>query len=826
MKNATMLLPLWVCILGAACEAGTDTTGAAGLESQQQALAAAPTLLGRAVLPAATFARGPTSGELIGPGPINGQAVPFVDKQPVQGFSALLRLGGDRYLALCDNGFGRLENSADFLLRAYELTVDLKTRTGGSGSWKIRDHISFRDPDRKIPFAITNQFTRQRLLTGADFDVESMQRAPDGTLWLGDEFGPFLLHFDRTGRLLEAPIPLPDFSGPPGSEIRSPQNPLSEEASAVRIMNAVRAHARQHGGKKTPVFSPWAVMLKDEDPATLVDSRQNPPPGSGLTAAASDIFDAASLQSAGYPVVTWTVNDPAQMAALLKLKVDGIISDRPDLLYQAVKAFDANGDGTPGDYLEADGLIDIARFDAQGHRGARNLRPENTLPAFEAALDHLVTTLELDVGVTGNGSTVLAHDPHVLAEKCRISDGTPYGPEDQVLIKDLPLALLQQRFICDKVFRGADQSNDRALSPVAVAFMGERKLDPYAIPRLQEVFDFVKAYAAHYRPGGPGAGHPQAALRAKNAARVRFNIETKINPRQRARSYTVGPAAFARKVARRITDNQLEDRADIQSFDFRTLLWVQEHQPKIRTVYLFGDFARFADPTAAGSDDGTNLQGEDGGNTPWLAGLPWPYRVTARIPFRQPRSGGFEGTALSKDGRSLLAMLEQPLMGGEPATLLIHELSLRTRRYTGVVYKYPLDPGTTAIGDFIMTGKTSGLVIERDGSQGKLDGWKALFEIRLGQPGAPVAKSLLVNLLEIQDPAGISAGGLPGDVGLGPVFAFPFETIEDVVFLGGRKVALVNDNNYPFSVGRHLGAGLPDDSELIVIDVGRQVATD
>jgi glycerophosphoryl diester phosphodiesterase len=100
------------------------------------------------------------------------------------------------------------------------------------------------------------------------------------------------------------------------------------------------------------------------------------------------------------------------------------------------------------------------------------------------------------------------------------------------------------------------------------------------------------------------------------------------------------------------------------------------------------------------------------------------------------------------------------------------------------------------------------------------------FEIELGAPGTAVRKTLLVNLLDIQDPDGISSPGLPGDVGLGPTFAFPFETIEDVVFLGGNRVALVNDTNYPFSVGRHVGAALADDTELIVVDVGRPIARD
>ena len=114
------------------------------------------------------------------------------------------------------------------------------------------------------------------------------------------------------------------------------------------------------------------------------------------------------------------------MTELMKLKVNGIISDRSDLLLEAVQEFDANGDGVPGDFLTPDGLIDINKFDAQGHRGSRNLRPENTLPAMEAGLDNLMTTLETDCGITKDGVPILSHDPHIQAQKCSRIDGVPY----------------------------------------------------------------------------------------------------------------------------------------------------------------------------------------------------------------------------------------------------------------------------------------------------------------------------------------------------------------------------------------------------------------
>jgi glycerophosphoryl diester phosphodiesterase len=188
-----------------------------------------PVLVGQAILPADTFAPGPVSGQFITAA--NGRTPPF-DSQPVQGFSAVLKQADGSFLAMPDNGYGAKNNSADFLLRVYRITPDFVTPTGGTGAVEVAPYFTLRDPDRKIPFTIVAdrntyyanstvpvdpQIRANRWLTGADFDLESFRRAKDGTFWFGEEFGPFILHTDATGKVLDAPFPLPG--------VRSPDSP-------------------------------------------------------------------------------------------------------------------------------------------------------------------------------------------------------------------------------------------------------------------------------------------------------------------------------------------------------------------------------------------------------------------------------------------------------------------------------------------------------------------------------------------------------------------------------------------------------------------------
>jgi glycerophosphoryl diester phosphodiesterase len=210
------------------------------------------TLVGRAVLPVNTYAPGPQSGAFY-TGPANGITFP-TPSQPVEGFSGIVE-GHDEgeYLMMPDNGFGSKASSVDFLIRAYEVTPHFKTAKGGSGavSVDVKHPVNFRDPDHKIGFTIVRETTRDRQLTGGDIDPESIQRGSHGELWVGDEFGPWILHFDAKGTLLEAPIPMPD-------GLRSPNNPAGQ--SGVNNSRGIEAMAMSPDGRTLTVILEGAVI--------------------------------------------------------------------------------------------------------------------------------------------------------------------------------------------------------------------------------------------------------------------------------------------------------------------------------------------------------------------------------------------------------------------------------------------------------------------------------------------------------------------------------------------------------------------------------------
>lgn len=195
----------------------------------------AATLAGHALLPALTVIPAPqdapadlqVSGKFTTPrrveavGTVMGQSggrntgvsLPF-QGQPIQGHSGIKRMADGSFWILTDNGAGAKANSPDFMLHLSHYTVDFK----GGGFSRLKT-VFLHDPDRKVPFRITHEGTDKRYLTGADFDPESFQFA-GGALWIGDEFGPYLIKADLDGKVLAVFDTQVD-----GKVVRSPDAP-------------------------------------------------------------------------------------------------------------------------------------------------------------------------------------------------------------------------------------------------------------------------------------------------------------------------------------------------------------------------------------------------------------------------------------------------------------------------------------------------------------------------------------------------------------------------------------------------------------------------
>ena len=209
------------------------------------------------------------------------------------------------------------------------------------------------------------------------------------------------------------------------------------------------------------------------------------------------------------------------------------------------------------------------------------------------------------------------------------------------------------------------------------------------------------------------------------------------------------------------------------------------------------------------------------------------------VKFEVRRSKGFEGMAASPDGKFLYPLLEGPLVteSGEMEAkdgkrfLRILEFDVAKGEYTGKSFKYTLEAPANAIGDFNMIDASTGLIIERDDTEGDAaqackDGaikadcfnvpakFKRIYKIDMSQADADgfVKKVGYIDLMDIQDPNKVArAGAKDGKL------TFPFFTIENVDLVDADHIIVGNDNNLPFSSGRALGKS--DDNELILLKV-------
>ena len=247
------------------------------------------------------------------------------------------------------------------------------------------------------------------------------------------------------------------------------------------------------------------------------------------------------------------------------------------------------------------GCAPAGAFDLQGHRGARGLAPENTLPAFERALALGVTTLELDIAVTRDGVPVISHNPALNAELTRDASGR-YLDKDGPAIHSLTWAQLQ----------AYDVGRLKPGTEYARQFPEQRPVDGTRIPRLADLFDLVK------RSGDD---------------KVRFDIETKLDPAKPAE--TPDPEAFARALVAEIRKAGMAGRSVIQSFDWRTLQVVQKIAPEIPTAYL--TVQRRFDNVGAGRPEGSL----------WTAG--YQYREYGSVPKMIKAAGGSHWSAYFGD---------------------------------------------------------------------------------------------------------------------------------------------------------------------------------
>lgn len=179
------------------------------------------------------------------------------------------------------------------------------------------------------------------------------------------------------------------------------------------------------------------------------------------------------------------------------------------------------------------------RILVHGHRGARAMRPENTIPAFQYAIDIGVDFLEMDVAVTKDNVLVISHDPHINKVICQ-------GPHTGVAIHELTLSELRE-YDC-----GALKNPH---------FPKQQPAPGTRIPTLDEVLSL-----------GEGNG-------------VQFNIETKSFPDHP--ELTPPPDVFAKMMLDVIRKHKMESRSIVQSFDFRTLRAMKQLAPGIRLAALW-----------------------------------------------------------------------------------------------------------------------------------------------------------------------------------------------------------------------------------------------
>lgn len=695
----------------------------------------AVTLVGYAELPADTFAPGPASGAYSSAG-LRGEA--RFPSHPVQGFSGV-QLGKDGgYVFLSDNGFGAKANSADYLLRLYRAGLTPRTATGGAGRVQIGDFISLRDPNRRVPWLIVNEASTERLLTGADFDVEGFVVAPDGTLWLGDEFGPFLLHFSADGVLLDAPIATPNLAGLPTLGGRPPLVIGHRGSSGTRPEHTLEAYrvAIEAGAD---FIEPDLVVTKDgvlvarhEPVIAVLDKDGRMLEATADVATRPEFKDRLKTKTLdGQDVTGYWVED----FTLAELKTMRAVERLPAL---RGKAFDGR--------FEIPTLAEVIALvkDTEARTGRKvGIYPETKHPTYMAQV----------VGV--NTSQLLIDT--LVREK--FTDPT------RVYIQSFETANLKELAATIMPKAGVKL-------PLAQLVSG-----PKDVP-----YDWAaKGDTRTYSALTTDAGLKEVASYASGVgATKRWIIDE-----QGATTDFVGRAHAAGLL--------------VHAWTFRNeptyLLpgYASDPEAEMRQALRAGVDGLFTDFPATGAKVVGSV------TTPEVRSPQHPAfsQGTSSAAANVGGSGGYEGLTLSPDGTTLYALLEKTVTGDPAGRLRLHAFDLATRAWT-LVGHYALDAGGEAIGDITPVNARELLVIERDNAQGAAAKVKRIYKVSVTQKAADgsLVKTLVADLMTVADPQGLAPSTKAG------VFSFPFVTIENVIVLDANTILVANDNNYPATGGR------------------------
>ncbi|MEH2109907.1 esterase-like activity of phytase family protein [Nostoc sp.] len=765
---------------------GSDIPGIAGLNDQSHiyqtmfaSIVPKVELVGFASLPADTFSDGPASGADIS---ANGRTGPFPG-QPIQGFSGVQFANSNSLYFLSDNGYGSKDNSEDFLLRINRLDPNFKGTENGDGSVKVLDYIQLSDPNNKVPFEIVNEGTTGRLLTGADFDVESFVFDKDGTIWIGDEFGPYLLHFDATGKLLEAPIATPDQFKTLDGE--APKVIGHRGASGYRPEHTLESY-KQAIARGADFIEPDLVVTKDgvliarHEPALAVLNADGTVNFNNTT---TDVYKhpefadrKKTVSLDGNTLTGWFAED-FTLAEIKTLRAEERLPFRDH-------SFD--------DKFEIPTFTEIINLvkDVEATTGKKiGIYPETKHPTYLAD----------EATYVGTTDKVNRNISQLLIDTLKASNFTD---PSRIFIQSFEVGNLKELHDTIMPAAGVDIPLVQLLDASDIDINGKIiESQPYDLKvsddnrtygdlRTPEGLAEVATYADGIGPWkrmivsvkGTDANSDGKADDVNRDGAVNDADKTTLPP-----STLIQDAHNAGLQVHPYTF-RAEDQYLAADYKGKLALEIQQFY-QLGVDALFSDFPDIADEVRDQLRDDPQYN---------VVRSPQNPDVLSGDAFANlGGSKGFEGGAINASKTKLYMLLEGTVQGDTPGALRINEFDLASHKYSEQLRYYRLDNPSNSIGDLAVINDNEYLVIERDNNQGAAAKFKRIYKIDLSKTDSNgyVAKEEVADLLNIQDPNDLNGDGKT-------TFDFPFQTIENVLVVDKNTILVANDNNYPFSTGR------------------------